>query len=233
MYFELPAYQYTGITIQYDKNTGDFSFTIAAKEITRTTNPRELSAKLNNFTIRDEGTKRSIFESLTNEMPFAPQPAPITQTEIQSGVLGTLTNTTFEDWWEVPEVIIPFFDAAKVPVTLADYNPNEDKAFLAEADDTLRNFLSKTGSDRLSVSQYVYKNCMDFLGAIGFDEDDAAMWHMQDPQEVWQFVTCSNIYVSGSLTRIKRYTCAPFVPANGSRNTDFNSSLIGKVNWYG
>lgn len=37
---------------------------------------------------------------------------------------------------------------------------------------------------------------MDFLDAIGYDEADDAMWKMTQPEEVWQFVTSTGLYVS-------------------------------------
>lgn len=196
-YFELPTYDYQYVSMQYDAAIGDFTIRISAKGITRITNIKELSQQLNNFIERDEATKRTIFESLANKVPIVTKPSPITQTEIQSAVVGRLTNTEYDDWWTaIDEVDIPFFNNEKMPVSFTDFNPNEDHSFIEEADELLRNFLAQDNSHRLTVSAYVYQNCMDFLDAIGYDDADDAMWKMKQPEEVWQFVKCTGLYVS-------------------------------------
>ncbi|PUV24605.1 hypothetical protein DCO56_12280 [Sphingobacterium athyrii] len=83
-----------------------------------------------------------------------------------------------------------------MPVSFTDFNPNEDHSFIEEADELLRNFLAQDNSQRLTVSAYVYQNCMDFLDAIGYDDADDAMWKMKQPEEVWQFVKFTGLYVS-------------------------------------
>ncbi|MBZ4191325.1 DUF6985 domain-containing protein [Niabella beijingensis] len=195
-YFELPLFDYLNISMTYDKNIANFAIIISAREMTRTTNIAELSKKLNNFEIRTEPEKAAIFERLTNEPPEVKKSVPITQTSVESGIIGTLAQGGFEDWWTSEEVAIPFWDNRQLAITFMDFNPNEDASFLEEADELLSVFLKKTATDRLSATSYVYRNCMDFLDAIGYDEEDDALWNMKTPEEVWQFVECTEIYIS-------------------------------------
>ena len=195
-YFELPDLDYTAVYISYDKNIQNFAIIITAKEMTRTTNIPELSKRLSNFETRTEAEKQAIFAGLTNELPEVKKKVPITQTAVESRVVGSLQQSDFEDWWTSGELAIPFWDNQRLAVTYTDFNPNEDTSFLEEADELLTAFLAKTPADRLAVSGYVHRNCMDFLEAIGFDEADEAMWNMKSPEEVWQFVKCTHLYFS-------------------------------------
>ncbi|WP_205529549.1 DUF6985 domain-containing protein [Taibaiella koreensis] len=196
-YFILPAgLSYTGISIRYDKDISDFAVTISSQELTRVTNRWELGEKMNNIASRTEAERIAAFAALSNERRPVKKTVPITQTSIDSTVIGTLHQGDFEDWWISEEIAIPFWDGKALPFTFMDLNPNEDSTFIAEADVLLAAFLAKTPIDRLTISHHVYRNCMDFLDAIGYDEDDDALWHMKAPEAVWQFVTCTHMYVS-------------------------------------
>lgn len=117
--------------------------------------------------------------------------------QITSQVLGQLVqDEQFPDWWKKEEVPVPFFDGKKLPVIFLDFEPEDDSAFLAEADKALANFFALDKSYRESISHLVYKNCRDFLEAIGFDEDYQDMWDIEDKNEIWQFVHPEEIYVS-------------------------------------
>ncbi|SKA44471.1 hypothetical protein SAMN04488128_106411 [Chitinophaga eiseniae] len=194
-YYELPDLDYTAVYMSYDQKVWPFSIIIVAKEMTRTTNISELSKKLNNFERRTEEEKKAIFAGLSNEVPEVKKKIAITQTTVQSKAIGTLRQDDFEDWWTSGEIDIPFWDNQPFTITYTDFNPNEDTMFLEEADVLLSNFLAKTSVDRLAVSGHVYRNCMDFLEAIGFNEDDEVLWNMKSEEEVWRFVKCTNLYV--------------------------------------
>lgn len=173
--------------------------------MTRTTSIPELVKKLHNFTVRTEEEKKSIFAALANQRPEPVKKILISQTTVESKIIGTLTqNKNFADWWTSEEIAIPFWDHQKLTIAFTDYHPNEDEHFLAEADELLATFLKKTATDRLAASKYVYRNCMDFLDAIGFNEDDEAMWNMPSEEHVWQFVTCTELYISRDHFHDKR-----------------------------
>lgn len=114
-----------------------------------------------------------------------------------SQVIGVLTqHEEFEDWWESKPRNIPFFEDKELVVTFMDFDPRDDKAFVEEADAALETFLAMKATDRLAISQPVYQNCMDFLEAVGYDEDDQPLWDIKDPQAIWRFVNPQEVHVS-------------------------------------
>jgi hypothetical protein len=110
---------------------------------------------------------------------------------------GTLTqHEEFEDWWESKPVKIPFFNHVEVVITFSNYLPGEDANFLEEADAVIRAFLQKGKADKLAISHLVHKNCMDFLHAIGFEEEDKHLWEIEDKDKIWKYIQLEEIFVS-------------------------------------
>lgn len=196
-FFELPTnFHYNMLSIRYDQNIQDLAITISSREMTRVTNVKELFSKLESYAPKADAEKEAAFASLCNEIPPQKNRIPITQTEVESTVIGTLKNADFDDWWISDPKKIGFLDHEEMSFTITDYNPGEDEKLMEEADETIRNFLAKTLKEREAISTYVYQNCMDFLDAIGYDEADKHLWDIKDPQEVWNYVTPGEIYVS-------------------------------------
>ena len=196
-FFELPTnFHHNMLSVRYDQDIQDVAITISSREMTRVTNIKELFLKLESYAPKTEVEKETAFESLNNEVPPQKKRVPITQTEVSSAIIGMLKNADFDDWWVSELQKIGFLDNVEMNFTITDYNPNEDENFMDEADETIRNFLSKTLKDREVTSTYVYQNCMDFLDAIGYDEADQHLWDIKDPQEIWNYVTPREIYVT-------------------------------------
>ena len=117
--------------------------------------------------------------------------------QIKSQVLGQLTqNETFSDWWKSKAFKIPFFDDNELSIIFMDFEPDHDTTFLQEADQALTNFFVLNSADRNSISDLAYKNCMDFLDAVGFDEADKPLRKIKDKNEIWKFIHPSEIYVT-------------------------------------
>lgn len=117
--------------------------------------------------------------------------------KINSSVIGKLIqNEKFEDWWESSKIEIPFFDNQKMQIIFMDFTPEDDLEFINEADEALKLFFNKSKSDRLALSNLVYKNCMNFLNTIGDDEDDKKLWEIKDQNEIWRFVQPNEIYIT-------------------------------------
>jgi hypothetical protein len=117
--------------------------------------------------------------------------------QISSQIIGQLTqDENFEDWWKSPAVEIPFFDRAKLPVTYMDFESEHDTSFLKEADAALTNFFRLNATDRNAISELVYRNCMEFLEAVDFDEVDQALREIKGKNDIWKFVNPSEIYVT-------------------------------------
>lgn len=196
-FFELPTHlHYNLLSVRYDQNIQDVAITISSREMTRVTNVKELFAKLESYAPKTDAEKEAAFASLSNEIPPQKKKAPITQTEVESTVIGVLKNADFDDWWVSAPQKIAFLDQEEMTFTITDYNPNEDEKLMEEADETIHNFLAKTLQDREAMSTYVYQNCMDFLDAIGYDEVDQALWDIKDPHEIWNYVTPREIYIT-------------------------------------
>lgn len=119
------------------------------------------------------------------------------ENQITSRVLGQLTqDESFPDWWKSEEVPIPFFDGKRLPVLFMGFEPNADKTFISAADEALVRFFAHGKSYRESIAHLVYKNCKDFLEAVGYDEADQALWDIKNENEIWQFVYPSEVYVT-------------------------------------
>jgi hypothetical protein len=117
--------------------------------------------------------------------------------EIKSAVLGTLKqDTQLSDWWKSEAVEIPYFNNQKLAITFIDFEPDEDKAFVTEADQALAHFLQLTLDDRNAISSHVLKNCLEFLDAVEMDEQDDYLREIVDENEIWNFVEPSEIFIS-------------------------------------
>ncbi len=115
--------------------------------------------------------------------------------EIVSNIIGKLKqNKRFSDWWNSKEVKIPFFGNEKL-IFIWEFLPEEDKDFINQADRAVANFLKLDLTYRNSISRLVYKNCMDFLNEVGYDEADNHLWQIKNQDEIWDFVEPTKIYV--------------------------------------
>lgn len=117
--------------------------------------------------------------------------------QITSQVLGQLTqDDKLSDWWKSKAFKIPFFDNSELTIIFMDFEPDQDKTFLQEADQALINFFKLNSADRNSISDLAYKNCMDFLDEVGFDEAGESLREIEDKNEIWKFIYPSEIYVT-------------------------------------
>jgi hypothetical protein len=117
--------------------------------------------------------------------------------EITSKIIGQLKQEEgFPDFWESLEIEIPFFDNKKLVIIFMGFEPEQDKTFIEEADKALANFFKLTSIDRNSISKLAYKNCMNFLEDIGFDDSDEPLRQVKDQNEIWNFIYPSRICVS-------------------------------------
>jgi hypothetical protein len=117
--------------------------------------------------------------------------------EIISKIIGRLKQEdSFPDWWKSEEIAIPFFDNDKLTITFMDFELEHDKTFIDEADQSLRNFLKLNSDDRNLISELAYKNCMNFLDAVEFDEADEPLRQINNKNEIWKFIQPTEIYIS-------------------------------------
>lgn len=116
---------------------------------------------------------------------------------IISKIIGQLKqDNSLPDWWKSEEVSIPLFDNEKLTITFTDFEPVHDKTFIDEADQALTNFLKLNAEDRNLISELAYKNCMDFLEEVEYDEADEPLRQISDKHEIWKFIQPTEIYVS-------------------------------------
>ena len=117
--------------------------------------------------------------------------------EITSEILGKLRQEVdFPDWWKSDEFDIPFFGNEKLTITFINFEPEHDKTFINEADKALTNFLKLNKEDRNGISKLVYKNCMEFLDAVDFDEADEPLRQIKNINEIWNFIQPTEIHVT-------------------------------------
>jgi hypothetical protein len=116
--------------------------------------------------------------------------------EIISKIIGQLKqDDNFTDWWKSGEIAIPFFGNSKLTITFMGFEPEQDKTFINEADQALANFFELASADRNAISDLAYKNCMDFLTAVGFDKAGEPLRQIKDKNEIWNFIRPTEIYV--------------------------------------
>jgi hypothetical protein len=117
--------------------------------------------------------------------------------EIESKIIGKLIqNEEFDDWWESDPIQIPFLENKELKITFMDFVPENDKVFVIEADNALKNFLSKKQEERFELSELVHKNAMDFLNAVGYDEMDKSLWEIKNKNEIWKYVYPQEIHIT-------------------------------------
>lgn len=123
---------------------------------------------------------------------------------ITSQSIGTLRQSKeFNDWWESEPIAIPFFDGLPLSITFMDLQPAQDSAFIKEADEALVQFLAMDSAARLELSDLVHQNCMEFLQAIGYDEEDKPLWDIKDKHDIWKFVRPEEIHLARRQRRDK------------------------------
>jgi hypothetical protein len=116
--------------------------------------------------------------------------------EITSKIIGQLKQENrFPDWWTSNEIEIPFFDNKKLTITFMSYEPNCDLNFMEKADNALANFLKLTNDDRKLISELAYKNCLDFLDTVDFEEIEEPFREIKNQDEIWNFIHPTGIYV--------------------------------------
>ncbi len=114
--------------------------------------------------------------------------------EIESRVIGKLKeDEQYEGWWESDFINIPFFDGKKLKITFLDL---EDEKDLKEADLAIERFLQKGKIEREAISNLVYRNCMENLEGVGYNEFNEKLWDIKDEKEIWKFVYPSGIEVT-------------------------------------
>jgi hypothetical protein len=117
--------------------------------------------------------------------------------QITSKIIAQLTqDNDLSDWWKSEPFKIPFFDNQKLPIIFTGFEPENDRTFIVEADKALTHFLKLTSDDRKTISELAYKNCMDFLDAVDFDEADEPLRQIKDKNQIWNFIHPTEIYVT-------------------------------------
>lgn len=115
---------------------------------------------------------------------------------VESSVLGTLNRGEF-DFWESQPVAVPFYYGEKITITY-DFDPDDDPAFLQEADQAAAAFLKLDDSFRQSFSRDVAEFAKINLEAwdySGYEAEYEEKWvGLRDPDidENWL-----NAFVAG------------------------------------
>ena len=108
--------------------------------------------------------------------------------EISSKVVGQLVQAKYTDLWESKKIPIPFFDNQEFAVTFNLAQEDNINIFMDEADLALTCFLKLNTEDRDSISDRVYKNCMDFLDGVVFEESDELLRQIRDKNDIWNYI---------------------------------------------
>ncbi|MCR9228452.1 MAG: hypothetical protein NXH90_13620 [Flavobacteriaceae bacterium] len=116
---------------------------------------------------------------------------------ITSKIIGELKQMPqTADRWVSKPVEIPFFNKKKIKIAFRFLGPENDSAFIDEADRALNNFFKKDSVYRHELSELVYTDCMDSLYAIGQNESNKPPWDIKEKSEVWNFVCPQGIYLA-------------------------------------
>ncbi|MEM6721909.1 MAG: hypothetical protein AAF611_21455 [Bacteroidota bacterium] len=156
---------------------------------------------------------------------------------ITSTVLGELTQSKdWDDYWESSFIEIPLFDHTKMKIILVDFEPEIDTDFMEKADSAWTYFIKKDANYRLKISHLAYKNCMDFLQAVDYNEEDKPLWDIKEEHEIWNFIyperidICQNYNEHGDMYVVVMCECdwerengLQFVFKHGKRLTRVSS----------
>ncbi len=124
--------------------------------------------------------------------------------EITSAILGQLTqDRRFPEWWTSTEKEIPFLENKKFQITFMDFAPQDYATFIQEADRALNNFFQLSENYKEEIAGLLFRQCQDFISAVGEDGVSESIRNMQSKREVWNFVHFQNIYVQRRRRRDK------------------------------
>ena len=115
---------------------------------------------------------------------------------MNSNIIGTLTqNEQLDTFWKSEPRAIPFFEGIKLPITYIS-NPLETiESFIKDADKAIRNFLQLETHDRLTISEYAYENCKEFVEAVNEDWLNELLEQLVDKKSIWNHIEPTQIYV--------------------------------------
>ena len=117
--------------------------------------------------------------------------------QITSQSLGQLNqDENFSDWWNIHKVQIPFFSNAELNVTFMNFDPDADLTFITEADEALETFLKKGDSERLEISDLVFKNFQAIKNEVDYPYWSDQLRQLNKPIDIWKFVRPSGITVT-------------------------------------
>lgn len=123
---------------------------------------------------------------------------------IESKQIGILTqNEQFDNWWISEPIPILFFDNKEMKINFLNFKPEDDSAFLNEADVALQNFLAKNKNDRAELAELVHKHCLAALNEVGKDEINKHLWELKNKSDIWNFVYPSQMSLSRRRRRDK------------------------------
>lgn len=116
-------------------------------------------------------------------------------TTIRSQTLGPLERGDFDDWWKGASRPIPFLDGAVLEITYVAGDDDVAHGVPDDVDAAMAAFLALGNTDRLAISRLVHANCTEFLDAVEYDEEDAALWAIETPDQIWSFVHPDEIFI--------------------------------------
>lgn len=114
-------------------------------------------------------------------------------TQLVSKVLGEMRQVDFPNWWRGRGLKAAYFGGIELPTTFMDLHPEQDPAFLCEADQALEHFSAQDLACRSRATALVMANCREFLEAIGEDEE---LEKLSSDEDIWSWVTPQQIYLT-------------------------------------
>lgn len=115
---------------------------------------------------------------------------------LDSKIVGKLIrDEAFSDWWRSGEIFVPMLEQ-KISIVFMDFEPTQDEKFMDQADEALSHFLSFDKAYRDSISGLAYRNCIEFLDAVEYDEDDEPLRLIRNENEIWKFIYPTEILVA-------------------------------------
>ncbi|HEY0049753.1 MAG TPA: hypothetical protein VGB68_10730 [Pyrinomonadaceae bacterium] len=99
------------------------------------------------------------------------------------------------DEWLISEPVpISFFNGKELQFTL-NGDLKSDKSFLSDANRTIKNFLAKTGNDKLNLSNQIYKYYRAIQDYHDSELFGAEPLKLNNEREIWNYVHPYEIYI--------------------------------------
>lgn len=114
---------------------------------------------------------------------------------IQTAVIGDLIqNEKFPEWWRSEAINIPFV-GMDLPITFMNFIPENDEAFIKEADESIATFMNLDSAYKFQLASHVMANFKEVVAYVGEEKISSELKNV-NILSIWNFVYPTEIFIS-------------------------------------